>query len=257
MRLIVLGSGSAGNATLLYWQGETVLIDAGLSPRRVHRACRDLDLPRPSRILLTHPDSDHLYRSWSTWTNRGEVRLHLHADHVGHAEAAGFHHSAMDTFNDTCRIGGIDVDVHLTAHDDHGTCAFVIHVGETRIGWATDLGSVPDALLEAFERIDVLAIESNYDRGMQEASDRPFFLKQRIMGGSGHLSNRQALHAACAIADRAPLQQIVLLHLSRQCNCPGLIADLWAAEAPHLVDRLTLTTQHAPTPLGVLNASAN
>ena len=246
MQLIVLGSGSSGNAALLHVDGETLLIDAGLSPRRVHRACRVLCLPRPTHILLTHPDSDHLYRTWSTWVNRGEVTLHLHEGHVGHAHAAGFGPAGLKTFRETCRVGSIEVDAHLMAHDDHGTCAFVLQVGDERIGWATDLGRMTPELVRAFADIDMLAIESNYDRVMQETSDRPWFLKTRIMGGGGHLSNREALDAVVAIAETAPLQQVVLLHLSRQCNCPRRIRALWATEAPHLVDRLVFTSQHEP-----------
>jgi phosphoribosyl 1,2-cyclic phosphodiesterase len=256
VQLIVLGSGSAGNAALLCIDGETVLIDAGLSPRRVHRACVELDLPRPSRFLLTHPDSDHLYRTWSTWVNRGEVTLHLHAGHVGHANRAGFTSVGMETFNDSCQIGSVYIESHLMSHDDHGTCAFVLHVSGKRIGWATDLGRVTPELIRALADVDILAIESNYDRIMQETSDRPVFLKTRIMGGGGHLSNREALDAVRAIAESAPLQQIVLLHLSRQCNCPTRIADLWEAHAPHLVDRLVITSQHERVHIGSANSLA-
>lgn len=256
MQLIVLGSGSAGNTTLLHVDGETMLIDAGLSPRRVHRACTELSLPRPTRILLTHPDSDHLYRTWSTWVNRGEITLHLHAGHVHHAHAAGFESRGMETFHEACQIGSVRIDAHLMAHDDHGTCAFLMHIGEERLGWATDLGRVTPELVRAFADVDVLAIESNYDRVMQETSDRPLFLKTRIMGGGGHLSNRETLDAVCAIAETAPLQQVVLLHLSRQCNCPLRIADLWEAHAPHLVDRLVITSQHERVFIRPANALA-
>jgi len=244
MQLIVLGSGSAGNAALLHVDGETLLIDAGLSPRRVHRACAELDLPRPSRIVLTHPDSDHLYRTWATWVNRGEVTLHVHEGHVRYAHAAGFTSVGMETFTDSCHVGTVRIDSHLMSHDDHGTCAFVLHINGERIGWATDLGRVTPELVDALADVDILAIESNYDRVMQETSDRPVFLKTRIMGGGGHLSNRETLDAVCAIAETAPLQQVVLLHLSRECNCPYRITDLWAAHAPHLVDRLLITSQH-------------
>lgn len=257
LQLIVIGSGSAGNATLLHLNGETLLIDAGLSPRRTHRACRDLGWPAPSHILLTHPDSDHLYRTWSTFTNRGDVTLHMHQHHVPWARAAGFEMHGIRTFEDTCQVAGVMAQVHLAAHDDHGTCAFVMTVDGVRIGWATDLGAVPQSLLQAFADVDLLAIESNYDRAMQEASDRPEFLKARIMGGNGHLSNRQALDAVCTIAQTAPLEQIILLHLSRQCNCPNRINALWQDHAPHLADRLLVTHQHEWTRVRGLSAVAN
>ena len=69
------------------------------------------------------------------------------------------------------------------------------------------------------------------------------------MGGLGHLSNEQALDAAIACDEQSDLEHLVLLHLSRQCNDPALVRRLYARRAPHLLGRLTLTTQRVPTPL--------
>jgi phosphoribosyl 1,2-cyclic phosphodiesterase len=255
MQLTVLASGSAGNASVLFIDGQVVLIDAGLSPRRVHRACTDMGLPRPSHILLTHPDSDHLYKTWSTFVNRGEVLLHLHKGHVPSALAAGFKTTFMRPFDNACAVGPMHMELTLASHDQQGTCVFLLHIGDTRLGWATDIGRITPTILKLLRRSDVLAIESNYDRDMQEQSDRPWFLKQRIMGGSGHLSNSETLHAVKAIAKWSDLRHIVLLHLSRQCNCPMRIEDLWLSEAPHLADRLMLSSQHQPLHVGLLGTS--
>jgi len=103
----------------------------------------------------------------------------------------------------------------------------------------------------------VLAIESNYDREMQRAADRPAMLKRRITGGRGHLSNDQAKAAIHAILDRSvrPPSHLVLLHLSRQCNCPRLVRRLYA-DHPALADRLCVTSQHARTDWLRLDATA-
>ena len=91
--------------------------------------------------------------------------------------------------------------------------------------------------MEQFVDLDVLALESNYDPRMQEQSDRPLYLKRRIMGGRGHLSNAQALGAIRQMLDRSAKQtgnlpaHIVLLHRSRQCNCPDLVRRMFAADA--------------------------
>jgi phosphoribosyl 1,2-cyclic phosphodiesterase len=103
-------------------------------------------------------------------------------------------------------------------------------------------------MLDAFVDLDILAIESNYDPAMQHASDRPYFLKRRIMGGAGHLSNQQALDAVKLILSRhesaaTPLpSHIVLLHRSRQCNCPNLLRDFFSKDA-RIAPRLTLSHQ--------------
>ena len=88
---------------------------------------------------------------------------------------------------------------------------------------------------------------------MELSSDRPWFLKQRIMGGRGHLSNEQALAAVRHILDRRSKrrgdlpQHIVLLHRSRQCNCPKLLHALFAAD-PRIAPRLVLADQYQRTP---------
>ena len=190
-----------------------------------------------------HPDTDHLYRTWSTFSNRGEVTLHLHACHVDHAVRLGFDRSCMQAFTCESRVGPVHAQAMLGAHDEQGTCVFRLQAGDKSLGWATDVGRFTDAMHTHLCGVDVLAIESNYDRGMQEQSDRPGFLKERIMGGSGHLSNTEALDAVLSLHDECALRSIVLLHLPQQCNCPIRIREVWADRAAHLVDRLVLTSQ--------------
>src|SRR5205823_4877537 len=139
------------------------------------------------------------------------------------------------------------------AHDQDGSHGFVIEGFGCRVGYATDLGHVPAELLEHFEGVDLLALESNYDRGMQVNSGRPWFLKQRIMGGRGHLSNEQAYEAIRRLLDRCerkrrPLpNHIVLMHRSLECNCPDLVRRLFSRDA-RIAARLTLAEQFARSP---------
>ncbi len=114
--------------------------------------------------------------------------------------------------------------------------AFMREVG-TRLGYATDLGSVPPELIERFSEhggVDLLAIECNYDPHLQQKSDRPAFLKRRIMGKQGHLSNEQCLVAVRDILDKAGQpgpSAIVLMHRSSQCNHPGIVEEVFQIEA--------------------------
>ena len=141
-------------------------------------------------------------------------------------------------------------------HDDAGSHGFLLAGFGGRVGYATDLGHVPHALVDRLCEaggVDVLAIESNYDQRMQIDSTRPWFLKRRIMGGRGHLSNAQAFDAVRRVFNRCQAQggrlpaHVVLLHRSRQCNCPNLLRALFAADA-RIAPRLTLAEQDAATP---------
>jgi phosphoribosyl 1,2-cyclic phosphodiesterase len=151
-------------------------------------------------------------------------------------------------------VKGVRFEAMKLAHDREGSHGFVMECEEYRAGFATDLGHVPDGLIERFCGVDVLAIESNYDPEMEMSSARPWFLKQRVMGGSGHLSNAQALEAVRAILDRTAEtcgpeklpRHIVLLHRSRECNCPKLVSRMFSADA-RIAPVLTLAHQHERT----------
>jgi phosphoribosyl 1,2-cyclic phosphodiesterase len=129
----------------------------------------------------------------------------------------------------------------LLSHDELGVAAFRFSLpcGGT-LGFATDLGRVTDELVDHLRGVDVLAIESNYCPVMQAGSPRPEFLKRRITGGAGHLSNEEC---AVAVARAEPVSEVVLLHLSRQCNTPEL-ASAGHAGAPY---RLSLAAQDEAT----------
>ncbi len=268
MAMCVLGSGSAGNSTLLVLDGKAMLIDAGFGPRSTPArlagtGCAIDDL---RAILLTHADRDHFNPSWyRTLLARG-IAVYCHQRHRHALDQAistrGVGRSAhrlhagglLRVFDDqpfAMDLGGgapVRVRPIPLSHDRHGTCGFIIENGAGKIGYATDLGHVPEPLLCAMTDVHILAIESNYDRQMELASPRPPRLKQRIMGGKGHLSNDQTLAAVRQVFARSavPPRHVVLLHLSRQCNDPRMVERLFATE-PAIAERLLLTRQNHRT----------
>ena len=261
--LCVLGSGSGGNCTLLRLglgeQCRHVLIDAGLSPRRTTTllAAHGVSPRDISDVLLTHLDTDHLHGGWVDGRERPRFAWRVHRRHARRLIAAGVPANRIRTFDDRFELdSSTRVETTTLPHDQLGSTGFVIDHGGARLGFATDLGRASPTLLESFSQLDALAIESNYDPSLQLASPRPAFLKRRIIGGLGHLSNEQALEAVLRIDRAGGLSHVVLLHLSRQCNDPKIIRRLWADQAPHLLDRLTLTSQHQPTPLLNVPAAA-
>ncbi|HEV2296037.1 MAG TPA: MBL fold metallo-hydrolase [Tepidisphaeraceae bacterium] len=263
LELCVLASGSSGNCSVVRApDGGVVLIDAGIGPRTTAKRLggTGVTLRDVKAICLTHLDSDHFNVNWIGTIVRLGIRLHCCASRVDAiirraeldiADAFArlifpFDHEPFDV------LSGIALRPLRFAHDRDGSHGFVIESSGCRIGYATDLGRVPVTLIEDFTGLDVLAIESNYDPAMQQTSGRPHFLQQRIMGGRGHLSNEQAFEAIRAILDRCERAErrlpshIVLLHRSRQCNCPSLMRRLFSRDA-RIAPRLTLTDQFAPS----------
>lgn len=269
--LCVLASGSSGNCSALVIRRGGVqricLIDLGLTPRRTFKLLQEHGL-RPDQIdnaIVTHLDTDHFCPTWlgrSGLPRHARLRMHeRHAREVGsRVSGFGVRVEAEDPIADSRLLpfssdfqidDGVVVRPILMSHDEAGVTALRFdlddgHGASGSLGFCTDLGHVTADLVEHLRDahdqsgVDVLAIESNYCPKMQLESDRPAQLKRRIMGGSGHLSNQEALEAVQAIR---PSEHVVLLHLSRQCNDPGLVADIHAG-ADYA---LTITNQFTPS----------
>jgi len=268
MSFCVLGSGSAGNcsALLLHYPNKpkprVILIDLGLALRDTERRLRDVDLAlhMVDHIIITHFDSDHFRPAWTNRLKKMRSTVHFHLNHWPHANRAGapeFKHETFDDSNSNNKLNknskpfklapGCTLHPFTLAHDVEGTTGFRFDTAAGRLGFATDLGRVPPHLLQSFNNLTLLALESNYCPQLQEASNRPHFLKQRIMGGRGHLSNEQSFDAVRHIEKNSPdLRKVVLLHLSRECNSPGRILNIYAKH-PDLSRKLIITNQTKPT----------
>lgn len=266
LKLCVLGSGSSGNCSMIDHQGQLLLIDAGFGPRTIARRMlvRDAVFSQVKAICITHLDSDHFQSHLIPTLIKWGITLYIHESHMPAwwriEKSREFHEAGLlrvFTSRAFSPLEGLSLRSIRLAHDRKGSYGFRIESAAGHIGYATDLGHVPDGFVEHFSGVDVLAIESNYDPHMQLASMRPYRLKHRVMGGHGHLSNQQCLDAIRAIRARCARQQgprsIVLLHRSRQCNCPNLLRQMYATD-PHLHERLHLSEQDTPSPWIVTRA---
>lgn len=242
----VLASGSAGNCTVLMLRENSrrrvCLIDLGLSPRRTRRLLESLSLSldQVDDVFITHFDTDHFCRSWGTNLHPRTV-VHVHERHGSVARRFGIDDSRLNVIHSETRIGESSVHTTLVSHDSEGVCAFRFEHRGAAIGFATDVGRATSPLIDLLYSVDALAVESNYCPRMQAASSRPAYLKARIMGGRGHLSNQQC---AELVRQANPGRDVVLLHLSRQCNRPELAAQEHI-DAPYT---LTISSQIEPTP---------
>jgi phosphoribosyl 1,2-cyclic phosphodiesterase len=259
IELCILASGSGGNCTLVRTPSGILLLDAGLGPLSAARRMEGsgIQVRQISAVCLTHLDHDHFSPTWVRTLLRWNIPVFCHESRVNHLLGRVDHHplahefpKLIQTFNGKAfeALPRLNVQPIKLAHDGAGSHGFVIEGFGCRAGYATDLGHVPAAMLECFSNLDILALESNYDPDMQMQSSRPWFLKRRITGGSGHLSNQQAFEAVVRILNRMEKscrrlpQHIVLLHRSLECNCPKLLRRLFSRDA-RIASRLTLAEQ--------------
>lgn len=253
----VLGSGSGGNATVLTFSDSNdhprhILIDMGLGPRTSQSRARELGLDTDllEAIIITHGDQDHCNPNWHRTLLRRELPVYVAPAHIPEVLDAGVPSENIRRLSGTVELAqSLRIRTAVSPHDREGTTALRIeHIAHNQtsplsLGWLTDLGCVVPEVEALIEGCDAIAIESNYDHEMQLNSPRPQFLKTRIMGGNGHLSNDQAHEVVVRLATRSVPSAIVLLHLSRECNCPRLVQKLWQERSPELAQRLYISNQ--------------
>ena len=225
MRVCVLGSGSSGNCTYVSSGGTAILVDAGLSARATGIRLAEIGASMESiqAVCVTHEHSDHT-SGLAVLHRGGRVKLYANSGTLSGIESkAGSKKFEWNVFSTgACfRIGELTINPFTVPHDAYDPVGFVITHGETRVGVVTDMGMVTGLIRERLRVCNVLVIESNHDEELLKAANRPWHLKQRIIGRQGHLSNQ---HAADLLAEIAGphLKAVFLAHLSGECNLPEL-----------------------------------
>lgn len=220
-----LASGSSGNALLLSCGETHLLVDAGISCRRICAGLQELGLTLShlTGVLITHTHSDHIS---GLQTMLKKVRLPLLATADACDEllsrlpiAAGHIHSLP-----LCRkisVGSVDVTAIPTSHDAPGSCGYRLDTDQGSVGVLTDTGYITEEAAALLPGIDLAVLESNHDPEALACGPYPYYLKQRIAGRYGHLSNEEAARFAVKLA-RAGASQIILAHLSHENNSPAM-----------------------------------
>jgi len=225
IRIDILASGSKGNSALLRSPQSTVLIDAGLSHRELGRRLTLLgcDLAQVEAVFVTHAHTDHV-RALKLLSRRSGLSIMASADCLDQLSLASKKRCRVQILQANQAIDFADLHVLplATAHDAAGSLAFRFDIAHcVRLGWATDLGCVDDALLAGLDACHYLGLEANHDLEMLQQGPYPWFLKQRVSSDQGHLSNVQSADLLQALLHPG-LRQVVALHLSEKNNVPNL-----------------------------------
>jgi phosphoribosyl 1,2-cyclic phosphodiesterase len=226
LTLTVLASGSSGNASVVHGSGQTVLLDAGISARRITFALDDagLDAAALDAVFITHEHGDHV-RGLRVLARRLGVPAYMTQ---GTLRACRDDLSQLDVHvvaaGDEVALGALGVRVFSAEHDAAEPVGFAFEDARGHsIGVVTDTGRLTDDAADALAGCEVLGVECNHDVECLENGPYPWFLKQRIGSDRGHLSNDAAASAVARLAcDR--LAHVVGLHLSNTNNSPELAA---------------------------------
>lgn len=249
-----LNSGSNGNCYYVGNGKEAVLVDVGISCREVEKRMKDLNLSLEcvKAIFVSHEHTDHV-KGISRLANKW--RLPVYSTKAMRRNG-GFWVDAELVQNFTAHepvaIGDLSVTAFPKFHDAADPYSFVVQGNNVTVGVFTDLGKPCDQLSHHFSKCHAAFLESNYDEDMLERGNYPIYLKNRIRGGVGHLSNKQALEVF--LEHRPPfLSHLLLAHLSNNNNHPQLVADLFA---PHAGDtQIVVASRFAASPVFEVTAS--
>ncbi len=221
----VLASGSSGNAAYLETPNSRLLIDCGISAKRIREALLNLDRTpeRLDGILITHEHSDHVSGLKVLAAKLGiPVYCNRHtAEEIRRIHDTNFDFRLVETGN-AFEIGDLNVDTFPIPHDAIDPMGFVLHTPEGRIGFLTDMGHGTRLVADRVRDAEVLLLETNHDVDLLNNDPRrPWSLKQRILSRHGHLSNEGAANFLEQLV-HPELQHIYCAHLSRECNTPDL-----------------------------------
>ena len=228
MRLTTFASGSGGNCALIEARGANVLLDAGISLRRIRTALsgRGLGMEDIAGIFITHEHSDHV-AALKTLIRCCSVPVFAPRTLARRLEGAypGIEDQLVVlTPGEPVRLGAVSVTAFHTSHDTDESVGYRLDDGESCFGLCTDTGTVTDEILSAMRGCDAALIEANHDLVMLRYGSYPVYLKRRILSDRGHLSNDASADFACALADSGA-RSIVLGHLSRENNTPRKAFD--------------------------------
>ena len=218
----VLSSGSTGNATVVRNEDTTLLIDAGLSARRIDELMKERDMSGEELdgILVTHEHSDHIKglgavaRKYNLPVYANEKTWEAMNRSIGNI--AEENRIVMDS-HEVMDFGTLRVEPFEISHDAAEPVAYTFYEGETKLSVATDLGYMSDKVRDAIMDSDVLVLESNHDIEMLRMGRYPWNIKRRILGDEGHLSNEAAGEALCDVMT-GNTRRVYLAHLSREHN---------------------------------------
>lgn len=243
-----LNSGSNGNCYYVGNQDEAVLIDAGISCRETEKRMKRLGLSmaKVKAIFISHEHSDHI-RGLHSIIKKFHLPVYITPPTLSggglYLDPGYVRNFSADL---PVTVGRLHIRAFSKFHDASDPYSFVVRCEGITVGVFTDIGRPCHRLIENFKQCHAAFLESNYDEDMLEAGNYPRFLKNRISGGHGHLSNSQALEI---FTRHRPsfMTHLILAHLSQNNNSPELVQQLFDRHAGDV--KMIVAPRYQETPL--------
>lgn len=224
MRLCSIASGSSGNCIYVGDDNTHLLVDTGISKKRVEEGFSKLEIKGEEigGILVTHEHADHIQglgvfcRRYKTpvYATRGTIDGIRACSSLGRIPEGILHEIEVDK---DFRLGSLCIHPFSISHDANEPCGYRVENSSRAVAVATDLGTYDQYTIENLKQLNAVVLEANHDIHMLEVGPYPYPLKRRVMGDKGHLSNELSGRLLCDILHDG-LRSVVLGHLSKENN---------------------------------------
>lgn len=263
MRLCSIASGSSGNCIYVGSEATHLLVDVGISGKRVEAGLNTLELTGRDLdgILITHEHSDHISglgvisRKYNIpiFATRGTIKAIIRAGGRNLPEESLFQEIEADS---KLIIKDLMVNPMRISHDAAEPVAYRIGYGGKKVAVCTDLGVFNDYTVECLKGMNALVLEANHDIHMLQVGPYPYYLKQRILGDRGHLSNENSGRLLNRILHDG-LEAVVLGHLSKENNMPELAyeavrMEITMGEGPYRAEDFKISVANRSEPSQVI-----
>ena len=251
-----LNSGSNGNCYYVGNDEEAVLVDVGISCREVETRLIKLGLSisKVKAIFVSHEHTDHV-RGIPVLAAKYSLPVYITTATLRNCRFR-LDKRLIHSFqpNIPVSIGNLSITAFPKFHDAIDPFSFVVDNAHVRVGVFTDIGAPCENLTHYFQQCHAAFLESNYDEEMLERGKYPYYLKNRIRSGHGHLSNRQALDF---FKTHRPsyMSHLILSHLSNENNCPKLVYELFAEHANET--EIIVASRFEATPVYTFTSTTN
>lgn len=223
LKLHSLASGSTGNATLVQMNNTNILVDAGISCRRITEGLKALDLTPDNlhAIFITHEHTDHV-KGLRVWSKKNKTPIFAPENTwMNMQDRKEIDRVCCRILPKTLTIGDITIKPFSISHDAIEPMGFSFYCEQKKCSVVTDIGVVSKEIEEALADSDILMLEANHDIEMLKTGSYPFVLKKRILSNQGHLSNLECAKLINRLIEKKSMK-IILAHLSEENNRPSL-----------------------------------
>lgn len=248
MKYCALASGSNGNCYYIANADDAILIDVGINAKHVELRMANLGIAPTTikAIFITHEHTDHI-RGLAVFCKRYQIPVYITAgSYRGSRLQLPENLTHIIRRDEKIEVGSLTICGVPKYHDAQEPCSFLVSNGEINIGVLTDIGRICDNVKDVIRQADVLLLEANYDEELLDTGSYPFFLKNRIRNGWGHLSNYIALETVLACRT-SRLRHLILGHLSGQNNKVELVHQTFAPHCRKI--KLSIATRYQETEL--------